>query len=163
MSEHLKFTHKVVSRQDLQDFVAQIPRPMVMTNGVFDILHVGHVTYLEEARRLGASLVVAINTDASVKGLGKGDERPINKEADRAAVLAALESVSVVTFFGERTPVELMAELRPDVYVKGGDYDMETLAETKLVRSWGGHAQALPFVNGYSTTSTVKKMKGDGK
>lgn len=141
------------------EWAAAIPRPMVFTNGVFDILHRGHVTYLEEARVLGAALVVGLNTDASVRMLGKGTDRPYNAETDRAVVLAGLESVDAVTVFAARTPCALIAALRPDIYVKGGDYDMELLEETRLVRSWGGKAIAIPFVDGYSTTALVKRAK----
>ena len=132
---------------------------MVFTNGVFDILHRGHVTYLAQARAMGASLVVGLNSDASARGLGKGPERPLNTELDRACVLAALESVSLVVIFDEPTPVELLQRVRPHWYVKGGDYDIETLAETALVRSWGGQACALPFVDGHSTTALVARMR----
>jgi rfaE bifunctional protein nucleotidyltransferase chain/domain len=136
-----------------------LPRPLVFTNGVFDILHRGHVTYLQAARLHGAALVVAINTDASVRMLGKGPDRPLNAQADRAALLAALESVDAVAFFAERTPCALLAAVRPDLYVKGGDYDMATLEETRLVRSWGGDAIAIPFVEGYSTTGLVARAR----
>lgn len=136
-----------------------LPRPLVFTNGVFDILHRGHVTYLHAARQLGGSLVVALNTDASARGLGKGPERPINREQDRALVLAGLAAVDCVTFFAEPTPVPLLARLRPDIYVKGGDYDMETLEETRVVRAWGGTALALNFVDGYSTTALVQSLR----
>ena len=133
--------------------------PVVFTNGVFDVLHRGHATYLEMARQLGGSLVVGLNTDASAKRLGKGPDRPLNNEADRALLLAALASVSLVTWFEEDTPLQLITELRPDVLVKGGDYDMDSLAETQVVRAYGGRAQALPFVDGYSTTALVKKIQ----
>lgn len=134
-------------------------RPVVFTNGVFDILHRGHVTYLDRAAQLGGTLVVAINTDASARRLGKGPDRPLNQEQDRAALLAALESVSVVTFFDEDTPYALIEALRPDVIVKGGDYDMQTLPETKLVESWGGRAVAIPFEFARSTTALVTKIR----
>ncbi|MDC8773598.1 adenylyltransferase/cytidyltransferase family protein [Roseateles albus] len=139
--------------------LASLPQPLVFTNGVFDILHRGHVSYLHAARQLGGSLIVAINTDASARGLGKGPERPINRELDRALVLAGLAAVDCVTFFDEPTPCALLARIRPDIYVKGGDYDMELLEETRLVRSWGGRSEALSFVDGYSTTALVRSLR----
>lgn len=150
---------KIVSRKEAQLRVDELPKPVIFTNGVFDVLHAGHVSYLAQARALGASLVVALNTDRSAKRLGKGPDRPLNNELDRATVLAALESASLVTWFDEDTPLELINELRPDVIVKGGDYDMNLLAETKLVESYGGKAMALPFVNGYSSTALVSKIR----
>jgi D-glycero-beta-D-manno-heptose 1-phosphate adenylyltransferase len=140
--------------------VAALPQPVVFTNGVFDILHRGHVSYLAQARALGGSLVVGLNSDASARGLGKGPDRPLNGETDRACVLAALESVSLVVLFDEATPVELLKRVRPQIYVKGGDYDIDALEEARWVRSWGGEARALPFVDGYSTTSLVKRIRG---
>jgi len=154
------FLDKLCPRADLARRVAALPRPVVFTNGVFDILHRGHVSYLAQARELGASLVIGLNSDASARGLGKGPERPLNGEVDRACVLAALESVSLVALFDEATPVELLKLVRPQLYVKGGDYDIETLEETRWVRSWGGDARALPFVDGYSTTALVKRIRG---
>lgn len=136
------------------------PRPLVFTNGVFDVLHRGHVMYLAAARELGAALLVALNTDSSARQLGKGPERPLNRESDRLLVVAALESVSFVTTFEERTPCELLQRCRPDVYVKGGDYDMEALEETRLMRSWGGRPVATSFVHGYSTSDLVKRIRG---
>lgn len=136
------------------------PRPLVFTNGVFDVLHLGHVMYLASARELGATLLVAVNSDSSARQLGKGPDRPLNRETDRLLVVAALESVSFVTTFEESTPYELLKRCRPDVYVKGGDYDIETLEETRLVRSWGGRAVAIPFVDGYSTSALVKRIRG---
>ena len=135
--------------------LAALPRPIVFTNGVFDILHRGHIEYLTAASKLGATLIVGINTDASVRMLGKGNDRPINNELDRAFAIGALRAVGAVVLFAERTPLRLIASLRPDIYVKGGDYDMEKLGETSLVRSWGGQSLALPFHNGYSTTSLI--------
>jgi D-glycero-beta-D-manno-heptose 1-phosphate adenylyltransferase len=139
--------------------LAAFPRPMVFTNGVFDILHRGHVSYLQAAREQGACLVVGLNTDASVRRLGKGRERPLNAAADRAAVLVGLRCVDAVALFDEDTPVELIRRLRPDVYVKGGDYEIERLAETALVRTWGGRAVAIGFVDGYSTTRLVERIR----
>ncbi len=156
----LAFLDKLCPRAELAARVAALPRPLVFTNGVFDILHRGHVTYLAQARALGASLIVGLNSDASARGLGKGPGRPLNAEADRACVLAALESVSLVALFDEATPLTLLALVRPDCYVKGGDYDIETLAETALVRSWGGQARAIPFVDGHSTTALVQRIRG---
>jgi len=153
------FVAKLCPRAELQPRLAELARPLVFTNGVFDILHRGHVTYLAQARARGASLVLGLNSDASARGLGKAPGRPLNNEGDRATVLAALESVSLVTLFDEPTPLELLKLVRPDLYVKGGDYDIETLAETALVRSWGGDATTLPFVEGYSTTALVERIR----
>ena len=135
------------------------PRPLVLTNGVFDVLHRGHVSYLAQARALGAALLVAVNSDASARGLGKGPDRPLNREADRACVVAALQAVDFVVVFDESTPCALIEQIRPDIYVKGGDYDVERLAETALVRSWGGRAVAIPFVDGYSTSRLVERIR----
>jgi len=154
------FLDKLCPRADLAVRLHALPRPLVFTNGVFDILHRGHVSYLAAARALGASLVIGLNSDASARGLGKGPGRPLNGEADRACVLAALESVSLVTLFDEPTPLELLQLVRPDLYVKGGDYDIEALAETRLVRSWGGSASAIAFVDGYSTSVLVQRIRG---
>ncbi len=153
------FIDKLCTRSELQARIAALPKPVVFTNGVFDILHRGHVSYLAQARALGASLVIGLNSDASSRMLDKGPDRPLNAELDRACVLAALESVSLVTLFDEATPVELLKLVRPQLYVKGGDYDIETLAETALVRTWGGDARALGFVDGYSTTALVKRIR----
>jgi rfaE bifunctional protein nucleotidyltransferase chain/domain len=136
------------------------PRPLVFTNGVFDVLHRGHVLYLAAARDLGAALLVAVNSDSSARQLGKGPDRPLNREGDRLTVVAALESVSFVTLFDESTPCATLERCRPDIYVKGGDYDMESLEETRLVRGWGGRAVAIPFVDGYSTTALVSRIRG---
>ena len=153
------FLDKIVDRVDAAARLAALPVPVVFTNGVFDVLHRGHATYLANARALGGSLVVALNTDASARRLGKGPNRPLNNEEDRAVMMAALESVSLVTWFDENTPLELIVDLRPDLLVKGGDYDMDTLAETAVVKAYGGTAQAIPFVDGYSTTALVRKIR----
>lgn len=153
------FLQKICARASASLALAQLPKPWVFTNGVFDVVHRGHVLYLAQARALGGSLIVALNTDASVRRLGKGADRPLNTEADRAVLMAALEAVSLVTWFDEDTPQAIIAQLRPDILVKGGDYDMDKLPETALVQSWGGHALALPFVAGYSTTQLVQKIR----
>lgn len=153
------FFEKITSRDDAAARVAALPRPVVFTNGVFDVLHRGHATYLAQARALGGSLVVALNTDASARRLGKGPGRPLNNEQDRAVIMAALESVNLVTWFDEDTPITLIGQLKPDVLVKGGDYDMGKLPETRVVEAHGGRALAIPFVDGYSTTALVKKIR----
>lgn len=153
------FLQKICSHAEAPARVGQLPRPVVFTNGVFDLLHPGHVRYLAQARALGESLVVAINTDASARRLGKGDDRPINGELDRAVMLAALESVSLVTGFEEDTPLVLIGVLRPDWLVKGGDYVMAQLPETRVVQSYGGRARAIPLLEGYSTTALVARLR----
>jgi rfaE bifunctional protein nucleotidyltransferase chain/domain len=155
------FLDKIVRREQAAAAVARLAQPVVFTNGVFDVLHRGHVSYLAQARAQGASLVVALNTDDSARRLGKGPDRPLNTASDRAAVIAALAAVDVVTFFDEDTPVALLAELKPQVYVKGGDYDMRKLAETELVEGYGGRALAIPFVEGYSTSALVSRIRAD--
>jgi D-glycero-beta-D-manno-heptose 1-phosphate adenylyltransferase len=153
------FEKKMCVRTDLVERTRHLPKPVVLTNGVFDILHRGHVTYLAQARELGASLVVAVNTDASVKRLGKGDDRPINACEDRMAILAALESVSLVVPFDEDTALEVVQEARPDVYVKGGDYDMSAIPEGKAVLAYGGKAVAIDFEHDRSTTRLLSKVR----
>lgn len=153
------FESKVCPPGDLQARLAQLPRPLVFTNGVFDILHRGHASYLAQARDLGASLVVGVNSDASVKMLGKGDDRPINSEEDRQALLAALASVDMTVLFTEQTPVNQIAQIRPDIYVKGGDYEIDALEETHLVKSWGGTAVAIPFLYERSTTKLLGRIR----
>lgn len=141
---------------------------VVFTNGCFDILHKGHVTYLSKAADLGNKLVVAINTDASVKRLGKGDDRPVNPEEARAFVLSALGFIDMVVLFDNDTPLELIQALKPDVLVKGADYDPnETDSSSKkyivgsdVVRSYGGSVEAISLVDGFSTTGIINKLKG---
>jgi len=154
------FENKICTRADLAARIAQLPKPVVLTNGVFDILHRGHVTYLAQARELGGSLVVAANTDASVKRLGKGDDRPHNTLADRMAVLASLESVSLVVGFDEDTALEVVQEGRPDIYAKGGDYVMDQIPEGKAVLAYGGRAVAIDFEHDRSTTKLVARIRG---
>lgn len=140
--------------------IAALPRPLVFTNGCFDILHRGHVTYLEQARALGNSLVVGVNTDASTKRLNKGDDRPINPLDDRLAVLAALESVSLVIPFDEDTPTELIKLCRPDHLVKGGDWPVEKIVGYELVTSYGGKVHSLPIRYRRSTTELIRRIRG---
>ena len=131
----------------------------VFANGVFDILHRGHVAFLAEARQLGDRLIVAINSDASARLLAKGPDRPLHREGDRAFQVAALESVDAVVIFNEPTPIALLTKLRPSVCVKSADQEPGRLAEAALVNSWGGHAVALPFIDGFSTTSLVERLR----
>ena len=152
-------SRKLITRDALVALRASLPSPVVFTNGVFDILHRGHVTYLADAKALGACLIVGVNSDASVRMLGKGDDRPINREDDRMALLAALESVDWVVKFEEQTPVSLIEAVRPDILVKGGDYDMDVLPESAIVRGWGGRALAIPFEHDRSTTALLKKVR----
>ena len=157
------FEKKMCPREVLATRVAALPKPVVMTNGVFDILHRGHVTYLAQARSLGASLVVAANTDASVKRLGKGDDRPLNTCEDRMALLAALESVSLVVSFGEDTALEAVLQAKPEIYAKGGDYDMTAIPEGQAVLAYGGKAVAIDFEHDRSTTKLLAKVRMFGK
>ena len=154
------FERKILTREALAALRPQLTSPVVFTNGVFDILHRGHVTYLADAKALGATLIVGVNADASVRTLGKGGDRPINREDDRMALLAALESVDWVVKFEESTPLELIGELHPDVLVKGGDYDAETVVGAQQVLSWGGQVKIVPIVEGYSTTRLIAKGAG---
>lgn len=135
---------------------------IVFTNGCFDILHAGHVRYLETARSFGDCLVLGLNTDASVRG-NKGPSRPINSELDRAEVVGALKSVDYVVLFGEKTAETIIAKVHPDVYVKGGDYTLETLPEAKIVQSYGGRVEFVQMVAGRSTTNVIKKIERMGE
>ena len=153
------FESKIVSRDSLSHRIQLLARPLVFTNGVFDILHRGHVTYLARARALGASLVVAVNSDASVRSLGKGNDRPLNTEEDRAALIAALESVTLVTIFPDQVPLVTLEVARPDVYVKGGDYEMTTIRESELVQGWGGRVLAIAIEHERSTTSFLTRVR----
>jgi rfaE bifunctional protein nucleotidyltransferase chain/domain len=138
--------------------VAALPRPLVFTNGCFDVLHRGHVTYLAQARALGASLVIGVNSDASVKRQGKGGDRPINAEQDRMAVLAALEPVSLVVLFDEDTPLNLILACHPDVLVKGGDWKPESIVGSKEVQGWGGAVHSIPFLHERSTAAAEEPL-----
>lgn len=154
-----RYPQKIASAADAQSRIAALPRPLVFTNGVFDVLHRGHVTYLEQARGLGASLVVAVNDDASVRRLGKGEERPINTLEDRMAVLAALAAVDLVVPFEEDTPRALIVACRPDVLVKGGDYDAASTAGAAETIAAGGRFVAIPFAYTRSTTALVNRIR----
>jgi rfaE bifunctional protein nucleotidyltransferase chain/domain len=153
------FEAKICPPQELAARIASCTRPLVFTNGVFDVLHRGHATYLAEARALGATLVVAINSDASAKRLGKGADRPVNQLADRVAVVAALESVQLVTWFEEDTPLELLRVCRPDVLVKGGDWKPEEIVGAAEVRGWGGSVHSIAFRHQLSTTALLDKIR----
>jgi rfaE bifunctional protein nucleotidyltransferase chain/domain len=150
---------KLCQPGELAARVAALPRPLVFTNGCFDVLHRGHVTYLAQARALGASLVVGVNSDASVKRQGKGDDRPINAGHDRMMVLAALESVSLVVPFDEDTPLNLILACHPDVLVKGGDWRIENIVGAREVQGWGGTVHSIPFLHERSTTALLKKIR----
>jgi len=153
------FEAKIVSPTDLPHRVTGLPHPLVFTNGCFDILHRGHVTYLAQARNLGASLIVAVNTDASVKRLDKGDERPINTLDDRMALLAALECVTLVTWFDEDTPLTRILDCHPDMLVKGGDWPIEKIVGYREVTGWGGSVHSIPFIHQKSTTALLEKIR----
>ncbi len=153
------FERKLCPPGELAERVAQLPRPRVFTNGCFDILHRGHVTYLAEARTLGASLIIGVNSDDSVRRQGKGDDRPINRLEDRMALLAALESVSLVVGFDTDTPLDLILAIRPDVLVKGGDWRIENIVGAKEVMGWGGNVHSIPFQHHTSTTALLGKIR----
>ena len=150
---------KVATAANALERIARLPRPLVMTNGVFDLLHRGHVTYLDAARREGAALVVAVNSDASVRRLGKGDDRPLNPLADRMAVLAGLAAVDLVVPFDGDTPRDLIVACGPDVLVKGGDYTAATTAGAAEVIAAGGRFVAIPFAHDRSTTALVRRIR----
>jgi len=153
------FATKIATLDSLAERLVVLPRPRVFTNGVFDILHRGHVTYLDRARSLGGSLIVGVNTDASVRRLGKGNDRPINSVDDRLAVLAALESVDLAVAFDEDTPLALVLACHPDIIVKGGDYTVETTVGAAEVIAWGGRFEAIPVVDGRSTSALLARIR----
>ncbi len=153
------FERKLCKPGEVAARIAALPRPLVFTNGCFDVLHRGHVTYLAQARALGASLVVGVNSDASVKRLGKGGDRPVNPLSDRMAVLSALESVSLVTEFDEDTPLNLILACHPDVLVKGGDWQAENIVGASEVQGWGGKVHSIPFLHERSTTALMNKIR----
>ena len=151
---------KICKPQDVPARLAGLARPLVFTNGVFDILHRGHVTYLAQARALGASLLVALNSNSSAKKLGKGSDRPVNTLEDRLAVAAALESVTFVTWFEEESPLALILAVKPEVLVKGGDWKPEAIVGGAEVKGWGGAVHSIPLVAGRSTTSVIARIRG---
>lgn len=153
------FEAKIASPATLAVRLAELPRPLVFTNGCFDILHRGHVTYLAQARSLGASLIVAANSDASVKRLGKGSDRPVNSLDDRMALLAALESVTLVTWFEEDTPIERILDSHPDILVKGGDWPLEKIVGYREVTEWGGSVHSIPFRHERSTSELLARIR----
>ncbi|WP_028535815.1 D-glycero-beta-D-manno-heptose 1-phosphate adenylyltransferase [Paludibacterium yongneupense] len=156
-----QFEEKICPPQALIERLGRLPRPLVFTNGCFDILHRGHVSYLAQARALGAGLVVALNTDASVKRQGKGDDRPINPLANRAAVIASLESVSLVTWFDEDTPADLIELIRPDILAKGGDWSIDAIVGAEQTLARGGQVHSIPFLFQTSTTAMIRKIRHD--
>ena len=153
------FEQKICPPQELAQRIAALPRPLVFTNGCFDILHRGHVTYLAQARSAGAAMVLALNTDASVRRLGKGSDRPINPLADRAAVAAALACVDLVTWFDEDTPAALIETVRPDILIKGGDWPPEKIVGAAQTLARGGQVFSIPFLHQTSTTQTLAKIR----
>ena len=153
------FERKCCAPDEAVRRAARLPAPTVFTNGCFDLLHRGHVTYLDQARALGASLIVALNTDASVKRLGKGDDRPVNELEDRMAVVAALESVDLVTWFDEETPLALIVSLAPQVLAKGGDWAVERIVGAAQAQARGGTVVSIPFVHQRSTTGLLARIR----
>ncbi len=153
------FEDKICSPDSLASRLEPLTRPLVFTNGVFDILHRGHATYLAQAKQLGASLLVALNSDDSVRRLGKGPDRPINSLEDRMALVAALGMVDLVTWFDEDTPIKVVLSCKPDVLVKGGDWRADEIVGAKEVRSWGGSVHSIPFEFKRSTTETLSRIR----
>ncbi|HSS46253.1 MAG TPA: D-glycero-beta-D-manno-heptose 1-phosphate adenylyltransferase [Burkholderiales bacterium] len=153
------FEKKVCEPELLASRIQRLPRPLVFTNGCFDLLHRGHATYLAQARALGASLVVGVNSDASVKRLSKGAGRPVNTLQERMAVLTALESVNLVTWFDDDTPLKLIRACKPDVLVKGGDWKAENIVGAREVSGWGGKVHSIPFLYQTSSTAVLEKIR----
>ena len=148
----------LIERKNVGDLREKLTgKKIVFTNGCFDIIHVGHVRYLTTAKSFGDVLIVGLNTDESVRKL-KGESRPINNQNDRAEVLLGLKAVDYVIFFGEQTAENIIAEVKPDIYVKGGDYTLDTLPESKIVQSYGGRVELVKFLEGHSTTNIIKAI-----
>jgi len=154
-----EFENKICPPERLPARLAALARPLVFTNGVFDILHRGHVTYLARARALGASLMIALNSDASARRLAKAADRPVNPLEDRVALVAALQSVDLVTWFNEDTPLALIQTVRPEVLVKGGDWSVETIVGANEVKGWGGSTHSIPFEHERSTTGLLERIR----
>ena len=154
------FEAKICPPGKLAERLKSLARPLVFTNGVFDILHRGHATYLAQARALGASLLVAVNSDASARSLGKGTDRPVNALEDRLALVAALEAVTLVTWFEPETPLELILAAKPEVLVKGGDWKPGAIVGAKEVKSWGGAVHSIPFAHERSTSALIERIRG---
>jgi rfaE bifunctional protein nucleotidyltransferase chain/domain len=155
-----EFEARIATQQTLPALLARLPRPLVFTNGCFDILHRGHVTYLAQARALGAALIVGVNSDDSVRRQNKGADRPINCLEDRMAVLAALGSVNGVIGFDDDTPLALIQLIHPDVLVKGGDWPVDAMVGGREVLGWGGQVHSIPFLHTTSTTATLTRIRG---
>jgi D-glycero-beta-D-manno-heptose 1-phosphate adenylyltransferase len=155
----MNFEQKICTRAEFAARATALPRPLVFTNGCFDVLHRGHVTYLAQARALGAALVVGVNSDVSVKRLGKGDDRPLNTQEDRMAVLAALQAVDLVVPFDEDTPLTLILACHPDILAKGGDWAADAIVGAREVQSWGGSVHSIPFLHQRSTTALLNKIR----
>lgn len=153
------FEQKICPPEKLAERLAALPRPLVFTNGCFDILHRGHVTYLAQARATGAAMILALNTDDSVRRQGKGDDRPINPLENRAAVVAALASVDVVTWFDDDTPAALIELVKPDILVKGGDWTVDKIVGSQETLARGGKVYSIPFLHQTSTTQTLAKIR----
>lgn len=154
-----EFEHKICPPEQLVERLSALPRPLVFTNGCFDILHRGHVTYLAQARAAGAAMVLALNTDASVRRQGKGSDRPINTLDNRAAVAAALSSVDLVTWFDEDTPAALIEQIKPDILIKGGDWPVDKIVGASETLARGGQVYSIPFLHQTSTTQTLAKIR----
>ena len=153
------FEAKIRDPRTLGRWIGQLPRPLVFTNGVFDLIHRGHVTYLARARALGASLLVALNSDASARGLGKGPERPVNSLEDRLAVIAALESVDAVSWFDDPTPEALIRACGPEVLVKGGDWPVDRIVGASDVLARGGRVESIAFEHQRSTSTLLGRIR----